>query len=144
MPVLGFAASPISVRVARGEDVSTLLVFSYSNQRALEADWEVGAGTPAPRPGKNPGAYQAVWWNQNAMVLLRTRGFVSAGEAREAFLALGPEVSPVGPPVGTGSPAAAGSTPRPGVTAGAITATSTPARAPTERPTAFPTLAPPR
>lgn len=143
-PATGFTVAPSSLAVAKGSDSSTLLVFTYPNQRALEEDWNV-SGTPAPKPGKSAGTYNAVWWNQNVMVVLRTRGDTSDDEARDAFLALGPAVSPVGPPIPLATTIAATAT----VATAAATApapavaTSTPVPTAT-RPAPGPTLAPPR
>lgn len=150
-PVSGFTVTPSALRVAKGSDASSLLVFTYQNQRALEEDWNV-SGTPAPKPGKNAGTYNAVWWNQNLMVLVRARGDTSDDDARDAFLALGPAVSPVGPqPLATSiptsiTPSAGGVTPVapppsvPTATAPPPAVTPTPVRTPT----GGPTLAPPR
>lgn len=149
-PFSGLGTAPRPLKVTRGTDTSAVTVFSYPNQRALEEDWNVGAGAPTPKAGKNAGSFVAAWWNQNTIVVLRTRGDTTDDDARDAFLALGPAVSPVGPvPLATtlatvisgGTRPDAGpvatSTPRP---AGP---TSTPVPTAT-RPAPGPTLAPPR
>ncbi len=147
----GFSVTPAPFRVAKNDEVSTLLVFSYANERALMEDWLVGGFAPVPRSGKNPGTFEAAWWNQNAMVLLRIRARASADDAREAFLALGPSVPVVAPiPSGTvsGTVAAtatgAAGTPRPGAPPKGVVPAATATRVPTQGPSAFPTLPPPR
>lgn len=144
----GFSVQPTSVRLTRGSDATELIVFIYPHQAALEQDWVVGAAVPAPKEGKSAGSFTSAWWNQNVVVVVRTRSPATA-DARDAFLALGNVAAIV--PTGSPSPAASGTAPSGSASAGTPT-TGTPtataaARTPTAtaaRPTAIPTTSTPR
>lgn len=145
----GFGVTPSFLAVAKGADTTALAVFVYGSQSALEQDWLFGGSFPTPKEGKNPGSFQAAWWNQNVLVLVRSRG-ANADEVREAFLGLGPGVAAVATAtVGPGSvpatPGPAGATPAttsaPATatpTRVAAPATSTPGTAPTQPPISTP------
>lgn len=153
----GFAvpASPLTLSKA-GQTVD-VVVFVYPNQDAAEQDWTLGSAS-APKAGKTLGAFDAIWWNENMVMVLRQRTGDITNEARDAFLGLGgplpstpaaaaPTRAPLGSVTpapasgGTSTPTAAGSATSPTATLAA--ATATPASVATGTPTPAAPATPP-
>jgi hypothetical protein len=84
----GFSAPASGLRLTRGGESVDVLVFIYGSQPAAEQDW-VLSGAPAPRAGRNAGSYDAIWWNENVVLVLRQRVGQITNEVRDAFLGLG-------------------------------------------------------
>lgn len=123
----GFSVPPSPVTLTRGAQSVDLWVIIYPSQAAAAEDFVLGP-QPSLRSGRSLGSYDAIWWNENVVVVLRQRAGEITNDARDAFLSLGGPLPPT-PVPRTPTPAASPVPPSPtaaGATATPATATASP------------------
>lgn len=86
----GFSAAPRDVRLAKASSMLELSVLRYGSREALMAEWNVSRPQEVvPVGNRSLPARLSLWWNENVIVVVRTRTG-SSSDALEAFLGLSP------------------------------------------------------
>lgn len=86
----GFSAAPREVRLAKASTMLELSVLRYGSREALMAEWNVSRPQEVvPVGNRSLPARLSLWWNENVIVVVRTRTG-SSSDALEAFLGLSP------------------------------------------------------
>ena len=87
----GFSVQPREVKLARGTDEQELSVFIYPDSSGVKQEWDVtDLYAIAPAGNRVAPARRAVWWNENTIVVVRTRTEIGSTPALQAFLDLTP------------------------------------------------------
>ena len=87
----GFSVQPREVKLARGTDVQEFSVFIYPDAGGVKQEWNVtNLYAIVPTGNRVAPARRAVWWNENTIVVVRTRTESGSTPALQAFLNLTP------------------------------------------------------
>ncbi|HEY5625764.1 MAG TPA: hypothetical protein VIT93_04680, partial [Dehalococcoidia bacterium] len=96
--VSGFGEPAVDITLTGGGATMELSVLIYASADAKDAEWTLGVA-PAPKVAAVLPAGSSVWYNANAVVIVRVSSSSLRQDALDGFLSLGeaPEASPDAP-----------------------------------------------
>jgi hypothetical protein len=87
----GFKKAAFDVNVAHTGGNASLSVLLYGSPDEPKEDWDLPAGSrPAPKEGRSLPAHETIWWNSNAIVVVRNSSGDANNTALDAFLNASP------------------------------------------------------
>jgi hypothetical protein len=86
----GFSATPFEVTLSREGATAQMAVMEHDSREAANEEWNLIPGDrPSPKDGRSVPAHQTIWWNANAVVLVRSGPSDLTSDAFNAFVNLG-------------------------------------------------------
>jgi len=83
----GFKKPAFDVNVTHTGGSASLSVFLYGSADEPKEDWDLPSGSrPAPKEGRSLPQHETIWWNSNAIVVVRSSSGDANNTALDAFL----------------------------------------------------------